>query len=544
MRIGRLGRSAALPIVALGFLLLVNPAGAQLHSGPHARPLITERIDDRRLVTLLGNVHPQAKAEKDRGEVADNFPLEHMLLQLRRSSEQEQALEQYLDALHSIGSPDFHHWVSAQKFGATYGLAAQDLDTISGWLESYGFKVNVVYPGGTVIDFSGNAGDVRRAFHTEIHRLEVDGEKHIANMSDPRIPAALAPAVVGVVSLHDFRPHPLYKMRKPQPLFTESSGAFSVVPADLATIYNVNPVFTAGFSGKGQTIALIENTDLFSTTDWTTFRSTFGLSTFTSGSLTTVHPAPPSGTNNCTAPGVVVPNDGEAILDAEWSSAAAPNATIEMATCADTTTTFGGLIAVQNLINAAAQPPAIMSISYGECETENGATANAAYNSAYQQAVAEGVSVFVSTGDSGAAGCDDNAASAMNGIGVSAFASTVYNVAVGGTDFSDTFSQDNSTYWNTTNTATFGSAKSYSPEIPWNDSCASALVATFLGFSQSYGPTGFCNASSTGESLHMTAAGSGGPSGCATGASITFAVGGSCAGWPKPSWQSIFGNPS
>ena len=544
MRIWRYGLLAGLPIATLGFLFIVNSAGAQVYSRQHARPLITERIDDRKLVTLPGNVHPQAKAEKDRGEVADNFPLEHMLLQLRRSPEQEQALEQYIDAVQSIGSPDFHRWISAQKFGATYGLAAQDVDTISGWLESYGFKVNVVYPGGTVIDFSGNAGQVRRAFHTEIHRLEVDGDKHIANMSDPRIPAALAPAVAGVVSLHDFRPHPLYKMHKPQPLFTEANGEFAVVPADLATIYNLNPVFTAGFSGKGQTIALIENTDLFSTADWTTFRSKFGFSTFTSGSLTTVHPAPPTGTNNCTAPGVVVPNDGEAILDAEWSSAAAPNAAIEMATCADTTTTFGGLIAVQNLINAVAPPPAIMSISYGECETENGATANAAYNSAYQQAVVEGVSVFVSTGDSGAAGCDDNAASAMNGIAVSAFASTVYNVAVGGTDFSDTFSKDNSTYWNATNTATFGSAKSYIPEIPWNDSCASVLVATFLGFSQSYGTTGFCNASSTGESLHTTAAGSGGPSGCATGASITFAVGGSCAGWPKPSWQSIFGNPS
>ena len=81
--------------------------------------------------------------------------------------------------------------------------------TIRGWLRSHGFTVNVVYPNGVVIDFSGTAGQVREAFHTEIHRLYVNGAKHIANMSDPRIPAALAPAVVGIVSLHDFRPHPM-----------------------------------------------------------------------------------------------------------------------------------------------------------------------------------------------------------------------------------------------------------------------------------------------------------------------------------------------
>jgi subtilase family serine protease len=535
------------PLIALGVLFAVNSASAQVQSGLRARPLITEKIDDRKLVTLQGNVHPEAKAENDRGEVADNFTIDHMLLQLRRSPEQEQELEQFIDELHTVGSPKFHHWVTTQKFGETFGLATQDLDTIVGWLESYGFKVNVIYSSGMLIDFSGTAGQVRKAFHTEVHNLEVNGEKHIANMSDPRIPAAFAPAVVGIVSLHDFQPHPMYKMRKPLPLFTESNGYYSLVPADLATIYNLNPVFTAGYSGKGQTIALIEDTDLFSASDWNTFRSKFGLSTYTSGSLTTVHPTPPTGPNNCMAPGVVSPNDGEAILDAEWASAAAPSAAIEMAVCADTTTTFGGLIAVQNLINGVAPPPAIMSISYGQCETVNGSSANAAYNAAYQQAVAEGVSVFVAAGDSGAAGCDDNAAAATDGVGVSAFASTVYNVAVGGTDFSDTFSKDNSTYWNATNTSTFSSAKSYIPEIPWNDSCASVLVAKFLGFSQTYGTTGFCNNSSVGMSLHTTAAGSGGPSGCATGAPVVpdlAAVGGSCAGWPKPLWQSIFGNPS
>ena len=157
-------------------------------------------------------------------------------------------------------------------------------------------------------------------------------------------------------------------------------------------------------------------------------------------------------------------NDGEAIIDAEWASAAAPSAAIHLASCADTTTTFGGLIALQNLLNASGQPPALVSISYGECETENGAAANAAYNAAYQQAVSEGVSVFVSAGDSGAAACDNPATEATHGIGANAFASTPYNVAVGGTDFSDTFSGTNSIYWNPSNSST---SDKLSPTSGW-----------------------------------------------------------------------------
>ena len=99
---------------------------------------------------------------------------------------------------------------------------------------------------------------------------------------------------------------------------------------------------------------------------------------------------------------------------------------------------FGGLIAVQNLINGTTVPK-IMSISYGECEARTASSANASYVSTYEQAAAEGVSVFVSAGDEGAASCDADEDYATHGIAVSGFASTPYNVAVGGTDFMDDY---------------------------------------------------------------------------------------------------------
>src|SRR5208337_239423 len=291
------------------------------------------------------------------------------------------------------------------------------------------------------------------------------------------------------------------------------------VPADLATIYDFNPLFAAGYSGQGQTIVVIEDSDVYSTADWTTFRTTFGLaSAYPEGTLTQVHP-PSSDPNNCTDPGVNG-DDAEAAIDVEWASAGAPNAAIELASCADTAT-FGGFIALQNLLNASRTPPAIVSISYGECEVASGAAQNASINSLYQQAVAAGVSVFVSAGDEGAASCDANATRATHGISVGGFASTPYNVAVGGTDFGDTYAGTNSTYWSSTNGTTYGSALSYIPEIPWNDSCASELIYSAFGYGTAYGSSGLCNNLNNlppeDSFLLNTIAGSGGPSGCANG---------------------------
>lgn len=515
-------------------------------------PRITEAVNEAKLVVLLGGTRPEAIRENDRGPAPDGLRMEHMFLQLRRSVEQERALDQLIDQLHDRKSPNFHDWLTAQEFGKRYGLAQADLTTITAWLQSHGFAVNVVYSNDILIDFSGTAGQVRSAFHTEIHYLDVKGVQHIANIRDPQIPAALAPAIIGVVSLNDFKPHPMFTTFGPCNLLpTEPSNCYLVVPADLATIYNFNPLFAKGLSGQGQTIVVLEPTDVFSPADWTTFRSALGLSSFSSGSFTQIHP-PITGVNNCVDPGVDPNSEDEAILDAEWASAGAPSAAVVLASCAGpnaASVTFGGLIALQNLINANTQPPAIMSISFGVCEAENTFPSNAAYSSAYQQAVSEGVSVFVAAHDAGAALCDHGLGSsvATHGISVNGFASTQYNVAVGGTDFGDTFAGTNSTYWNSSNNSMFSSAKSYVPEIPWNDSCASVLISNFLGFSSTFGSGSLCNSIPTTSSFLTIAGGSGGPSGCATGTtspSTPGVVSGTCAGYAKPSWQSVFGNPS
>jgi subtilase family serine protease len=283
---------------------------------------------------------------------------------------------------------------------------------------------------------------------------------------------------------------------------------------------------------------VIEDSNLYSTNDWNTFRSVLGLSQYTTGSLKTEQPAPSTGTNNCVSPNVNS-DDEEAILDVEWASAAAPGAAIVMASCLDTTTTSGLYIAGQNLVNSST-PPTIVSLSYGQCEAENGASWNASQNSLYQQAVAEGTSIFVASGDEGAASCDAGAINATHGISVSGFASTPYNVAVGGTDFGDVYSGTTNQYWSSTNTSTYGSALSYIPEVPWNDSCAGTLLAGSMGYSTVYGTSGFCSSSAAAiDGYQVVAGGSGGPSNCATGTpAVTGVASGTCQGYAKPAWQA------
>ncbi|HEY5048092.1 MAG TPA: protease pro-enzyme activation domain-containing protein [Rhizomicrobium sp.] len=508
---------------------------------------ITSPVDDHKRITLSGNTRPEARNPKnDSGAVSDKLRLDHILLQLKRPPQAEHMLDRLIDQLYDSHSANFHRWLTPAEFGYEFGPAGGDLRKVTNWLRSNGLTVNAIYASNMVVDFSGTAGQVSHAFDTPVHYLNLKGVRHIANIRDPQIPAALSSVVAGVVSLNDFRPRPLYRAKTKYIFRSGGNANEAMVPADLARIYNFNPLFSAGIAGKGQTIAVIEDSNLYSSADWTRFRSVFGLSSQSSGLLKTIHPNTRSSHENCRNPGVGA-DDGEATVDAEWASAGAPAATIEVASCSNTRTTFGGLIALQNLANSP-NPPPVISISYGECEAWLGAAANAAYYSVYQQAAAEGISVFAAAGNEGAAGCDAGDWVSFRGIAVNGFASTPYNVAVGGTDFADSYLERNTIYWGSGKSGNYGSALSYIPEIPWNDSCASVLGALALNGSPiTYGQGGFCN-SNTGSGFWQMAAGSGGPSGCAFGASDlnrAAAVSGTCSGYAKPFWQSgLTGNPA
>ena len=343
---------------------------------------------------------------------------------------------------------------------------------MSGWLTSHGFVIEEVGKGRSWINFSGSAGDVERAFHTPIHTYVVNGRVHHANARDPEIPRALSDLVEGIVTLHDFPRKMMHSGPMPlaQPDYTSGSTHY-LSPGDFAIIYNVNALYGAGINGSAQSIAIVGRTHP-SSTNWATFRSTMGL------------PAnPPQVIVNGTDPGDSgAAEDNEADLDVEWSGVVAKNATILFVTSASTGSTDGVDLSAQYIVNNNLAP--VMSTSFGSGESALGTSGNRFYKNLWQQAAAQGITSFVSSGDAGAAGCNLGSDSSGSGPAVNGLASTPYNVAVGGTEFNEA----SGTYWNATNGSGDTSALSYIPEVAWNESCipSGCLWSTGGGVSTKY----------------------------------------------------------
>ena len=171
-------------------VLVVLAVAIPLYPQTPPSPLVTGPIDEANLVTLHGNVHPLAQPAYDRGAVPDALPAERVLLLLDRPPAREKALQQFLRDVHTRGSARYHAWLTPEQFGEQFGPADADIQTAANWLQSRGFNVARVTKSKQFIEFSGNAGQLRNAFHTEIHQYDVNGETHYANASEISIPAS------------------------------------------------------------------------------------------------------------------------------------------------------------------------------------------------------------------------------------------------------------------------------------------------------------------------------------------------------------------
>jgi Pro-kumamolisin, activation domain/Abnormal spindle-like microcephaly-assoc'd, ASPM-SPD-2-Hydin len=516
---------------------------------------ITQSIDETKLVRLTGNTHPSALPKFDQGLADPAMPMDRMLLVLKRGPQQELALKQFMAEQYDPKSANFHHWLHAEEFGQKYGTSDADIAVITGWLQKSGFTVGNVNKGRTIVEFSGTAAQVQNAFHTQIHRYLINGVEHTANDRDPQIPAALAPVIIGISSLHDFFAQPqsvlggLVKRNKktgkitpvnetqpgpkPQLTYTDGGGFIheDITPFDFATIYNSLPLWNKGIDGTGVAIGISAVSDIV-LSDVATFRSSFGLP---ANAPVVIHNGTDPGTNG---------GQVENTLDVEWSGATAPGATVVMVVSASTKTTGGDQLSDLYIIDNEIAP--IMSASYGQCELKLGTSGNAAYNLIWQQGAAEGISLFESSGDQGSTGCEDSDQAGPNaattGLQVNGIASSPYITAVGGTDFGWQIFPT-STYWNASNNQDGATAKGYIPEMPWNSTCASLFLATYY-VSPSVTPETLCNGliGTSGQSLIVITGGSGGVSACTTPTGTTPS---SCkGGYDKPSWQTGTGVPN
>ncbi|MCM0082475.1 S53 family peptidase [Geomonas sp. Red32] len=438
-------------------------------------------VDDNDTVVLTGNTHPLARSPQGRAKAslaAVNLPMEHMILSLQVPAAKQAALQKLLKEQKDPSSPNYHHWLTPEQFGAQFGPSAEDLKAVTEWLASHGFTVEETGKSRTWINFSGTVNQVEVAFKTRMTTFTDGNREFHANATDPSIPRGLADLVSGVVTLHNIPRQPknsgLKTFASPQavPNYTSGSNHY-VAPGDFATIYNVKPLYTGGVDGTGQSIAIVGRTHP-STSNWTTFRSKMGLPANT-----------PQIIVNGADPGDLGASEGtEADLDVEWAGAVAKNAAIKYVTSKSTNSTDGVDLSAQYIVANNLAP--VMSMSFGSCESDMGNTENAFYNNLWAQAASQGITVLVASGDSGAAGCSSASGTSGSGQAVNGLASTPYNIAVGGTQFNDAAGS----YWNSVSSTDMTSATGYIPEAAWNESGTvsggSGLWATGGGVSRVY----------------------------------------------------------
>lgn len=459
-----------------------TPAGSQ--------PIrITQSIDPGSRVLIPGSTNPRIGSIQDLGPVHSDLPMRRMLLVLKQSDSQQKALRALLDNQQDTRSPDYHKWLTPEEYSELFGSAPQDLAKVTEWLKGQGFSGVKLARGGGWVEFSGTAAQVEGAFQTSIHNYQYNGEKHVANASDISLPQALTSVVSGVLSLHNFQKHPTHSrpsvvkraksghMLKagwdqreinPDLTFTNPNNgtvSYLVAPGDFHKIYNVQPLLQSGIDGTGVSIAIVGRADIY-LSDVQVFRALFGL--------------PENDPNFIVSgpdPGFGSPGDGfESTLDVEWAGAVAPRAAISLVEAASTETTDGVDLAAAYIVDNVVAP--IMSESYGACEMLLGTTENQFINALWEQAAAEGITVLVSSGDSGAAECDGDLqhagieppGPAQYGYTINGVASTPYNIAVGGTEFDESITQVGN-YWGANNGSDFSSVFGYIPEQVWNESC-------------------------------------------------------------------------
>jgi subtilase family serine protease len=489
------------------------PAYAALPPLPEATPLIIGAIDEAQLSTITGDHPAGVERMQDHGAMDAAHVLPHVMIGLKRPPALQAAFDKLVREQTRPGSANYHNWLAASDL-RRFGPAQADIDKVVAWLKSHNLTVNRVSRSGMMIDAGGRVGDFAAAFHTSLHHVERKGETHIANIADPAIPAALSPVVHGV-TLSNFFPKPNMIPARPQFNIPATGGfpAFqAVAPADFATIYNETPLFTgnnaygAPFTGAGVTIAVVEQTDI-KPNDIKYFRSYFGLSGY-AGTLTVAHPG------NCGDPGFIG-DEGEAALDGEWAGAAAPDANVIEASCPGSDTSFGVESTLQNLVELAETPATIYSISYGGAEAGNGLTFLQGWENLVEEGASEGISIMVSSGDSGDSGQESVV---TQGLAVNGLASNQYDTAVGGTDFYDAALGEVNQYWYKANAKGGRSVKSYVPEVPWDNSCANSIIAKYVANTSGLA---FCNEAAS-SGLQNGIGGSGGQS-------IYYA---------KPDWQA------
>lgn len=407
---------------------------------------IAGAIDVTRLAKISGNVKGAARAEWDRGLVDPAMKLNYVRLMFQASPAQQAALDQLLSEQQNPRSANFRKWLTPEQYADRFGVSQTDINKVLGWMRSQGFDIITVARGRRWVAFNATVQQVQNALKTEIHHYEVHGEMHFANSTDPSVPEAIQPLVMGFMGLDDFLPKAQSHIKPAQPDFTATIGTYYITPGDLAVIYNILPVYQQyTTTGTGWPLVVVGQSEI-STSDITEFYSYFGVPHYMPKTILVPGSADPGHTGD----------EVESDLDLEYAGGIAPDAEVLFVTSTNV------LTSVMYAIDQVLAP--VISYSYAGCEPEQSQSSFSEIQSLAQQGNAEGITWVASSGDDGAAMCD-TMQPAQDGLAVSIVAAAPEVTGVGGTQFAI----NNGNYWSNSNSTTNVSAQSYIPETVWNE---------------------------------------------------------------------------
>ncbi|HEX4452316.1 MAG TPA: S53 family peptidase [Kofleriaceae bacterium] len=401
--------------------------------------------------------HPRwAAAANDLG-AAPETTLDHMTVWLSPSADRRQAFAQLLADQQRAGSPRYHHWLTPAQIGAQFGASDAELATVTTWLRDHGLSIKHVAASRMFVEIAGTTATAAAAFGVQFHRYRIGTHERMSIDREPALPPLVA-AITGLVEA---------------PAHAQAHASFTngtqrtISATDFNKIYDVAPLAAAGITGGGQTIAIIGRARVYAP-DVSEYEQRMGIAF----ALPTVI-VPPTGTDPgaaCELPTCVSTIDDqlEATLDVDRAGSVAPSATLDLLISSSAATEDGVTIALEYAIDnyGTAVGASIVTLSFAECESDAGEALTAQTDALFQQAAAQGQTVFVASGDAGAAMCDTQNAQppAEQSLGVNYLCASGAVTCVGGTELID---NPATTYWNA------AGALGYIPEGAWNEPTSS-----------------------------------------------------------------------
>ncbi len=379
------------------------------------------------------------------------------------------ALTQFIAQVTDKHSPLFHHYLTPDSFAARFGPTSSTIAAVKSQLQASGLTVTNVARDGLIVDFEAPASRVETAFRTGLQRYRLaNGSIGRARTAPVRVPATIAKYVTSVVGLDTtvrLRPSGIFRAPRSarstrvaarSTTFTHPAGSptpcadatgaaedFGGLTDDqIANAYGAFGLYAAGDTGAGQHIAVYE-LEPFARSDLQTFDTCYFGTTQAAAMLGRVAVKAVDGGQTAG------PGSGEAILDVQDVSAFAPGANIDVYEAPNNT--FGSLDEYARIVNDDVDQ--IVTTSWGLCEQalqQGSPGVQQAENIIFQQAAAQGQTVFSAAGDEGSNDC--NALQATSPVSpvlsVDDPSSQPYVVAAGGTTIDNATQPASEHVWN------------------------------------------------------------------------------------------------